>query len=257
MGEHWLVIDTASRTGRVGLVGDGVVVGTAALDAARRHARDLTPAAAGLLDAAGLKPAGLTGVVVSIGPGSYTGLRVGITAAKALSYATGCALVPVPTFAAIANRAAAADLWVIADALQGQAYLQRYRDGEPDGPLRIVTAAEVLPAAPPDAWFTGPGVAVFESLLAGRALAPEGEPSVVPPARREGGIFPRREPRCSSWSRCTCGSSRRRRSRHPRRPRRDLPVRCSRSAGGRRSRQPPPRRCPWPAPPASSGPSTG
>lgn len=165
MGEHWLVIDTASRTGRLGLVREGIVVGTAALDAARRHARDLTPAAGGLLTDAGLKPADLTGVVVSIGPGSYTGLRVGITAAKALSYATGCALVPVPTFAAIANRAPAeaANLWVIADALQKQVYIQRYRSGEPIEPLEIGAADEWLNWAPPDAWFTGPGVAVFES----------------------------------------------------------------------------------------------
>ncbi|QDU18850.1 tRNA (adenosine(37)-N6)-threonylcarbamoyltransferase complex dimerization subunit type 1 TsaB [Urbifossiella limnaea] len=192
MGEHWLVIDTASRTGRLGLVRDGTVVGAAALDAARRHARDLTPAAAALLDAAGVKPAGLTGVVVSVGPGSFTGLRVGIMAAKALSYATGCALVAVPTFAAIANRAPAeaANLWVIADALQGQAYLQRYRGGEAVEPLRIVTAAEVLPAAPADVWFSGPGVATFEPLLADRSAAAEREPSVESLYAASRGIAP-------------------------------------------------------------------
>jgi tRNA threonylcarbamoyladenosine biosynthesis protein TsaB len=190
MGEHWLVIDTASRTGRLGLVRDGVVVGAAALDAARRHARDLTPAAAGLLDAVGVKPAGLTGVVVSVGPGSFTGLRVGIMAAKALSYATGCALVAVPTFAAIANRASVADLWVIADALQGQAYLQRYRGAEAVGPLEIVTAAEVLPTAPADVWFCGPGVATFETLLAGRSLVGECEPSVESLFAASRGIAP-------------------------------------------------------------------
>jgi tRNA threonylcarbamoyladenosine biosynthesis protein TsaB len=145
------------------------VAGAAALDAARRHARDLTPAVGGLLDAAGLKPADLTGVVVSVGPGSYTGLRVGVMAAKALAYATGCALVPVPTFLAIANRAPAeaSNLWVVADALQGQVYLQRFRR-EADGfvpieELRILVAEEWLNRAPPDAWFTGPGVAVFEN----------------------------------------------------------------------------------------------
>jgi len=192
MGEHWLVIDTASRTGRVGLVRDGAAAGAAALDAARRHARDLTPAVAGLLDAAGLTAANLTGVVVSVGPGSYTGLRVGITAAKALSYATGCALVPVPTFAAIANRAAAADLWVIADALQGQVYVQRYRGAEAADPLRIAAAAEVLPAAPAGAWFSGPGVAVFETLLAGRSVVPEGdrEPTVESLFAASRGIAP-------------------------------------------------------------------
>jgi tRNA threonylcarbamoyladenosine biosynthesis protein TsaB len=165
MGENWLVIDTAGRTGRVGLVRGGTVAGETALDAARRHARDLTPAIGGLLEAAGLKPADLAGVVVSVGPGSYTGLRVGVTAAKALAYATGCALVPVPTFHAIANRAPAeaGDLWVLADALQGQVYLQRFRGGVPIEELQIVAANEWLNWAPADAWFTGPGVAVFEN----------------------------------------------------------------------------------------------
>lgn len=178
MGEHWLVIDTASRTGRVGLVRDGVVVGSATLDASRRHARDLTPAAAALLKSASIRAPGLTGIVVSIGPGSFTGLRVGITAAKALSYATGCALVAVPTFAAIANRAPAeaANLWVIADALQGQVYLQRYLGAEPADALRIVSAAEVLPTAPAEVVFSGPGV---PEAFADRALPAElREPTV-------------------------------------------------------------------------------
>ncbi len=169
MGENWLVIDTAGRAGRVGLVREGGVAGAVALDAARRHARDLTPAVAGLLADAALKPADLTGVVVSVGPGSYTGLRVGVTAAKALAYATDCALVPVPTFLAIAARAPAEamNLWVIADALQGQVYLQRFRRETggfvPVEPLGIDAAKDTLNGAPPDAWFTGPGVAVFET----------------------------------------------------------------------------------------------
>lgn len=168
MGENWLVIDTAGRAGRVGLVCGGAV-SAAALDAARRHARDLTRAISGLLADAALRPADLTGVVVSIGPGSYTGLRVGIMAAKALAYATGCALVPVPTFLAIAARAPAeaTNLWVIADALQGQVYLQRFRREAngfvPVAPLLIDSAGDWLNWAPSDAWFTGPGVAVFEN----------------------------------------------------------------------------------------------
>jgi tRNA threonylcarbamoyladenosine biosynthesis protein TsaB len=169
MGENGLVIDTAGRAGRVGLVRGGAVAGAVALDAARRHARDLTTAVDGLLRAGGLRPADLSDVTVSIGPGSYTGLRVGVMAAKALAYATGCALVPVPTFLAVAARAPAeaANLWVIADALQGQVYLQRFRRAAggfvPTEPLRIEAASESLTGAPADAWFTGPGVAVYES----------------------------------------------------------------------------------------------
>ena len=63
------------------------------LDEARRNARDLAPAAAELLQKQGWKPIGLDAVLVSCGPGSYTGLRVGIMSAKTLAYATRCALI--------------------------------------------------------------------------------------------------------------------------------------------------------------------
>lgn len=163
MGENRLVIDTGGKVGRVGLVTDGAVVRAISLDSARRHARDLTVVIGDLLSGAGLRAAHLAGVTVAVGPGSFTGLRVGVMAAKALAYATGCDLVPVPTFHAVARQAPAdaANLWVIADALQGQVYLQRFARGAPVEELRIVAAAEALPAAPADAWFTGPGVAVY------------------------------------------------------------------------------------------------
>src|SRR5205814_7867727 len=123
---------TSGRGGGVGLAVGGAVA-QEALDPARRHNRDLAPAADELLRAAGLAPKQLRGVMVSVGPGSYTGLRVVVMSAKALAYATGCRLVAVPTFAAIADRAPAEaeTLWVIVDALQGQLYLQRFglRDG--------------------------------------------------------------------------------------------------------------------------------
>ena len=55
-----------------------------------------------LLADQGWKARDLTGVIVSRGPGSYTGLRVGIMTAKTLAYATGCALLAIDTFAAVA-----------------------------------------------------------------------------------------------------------------------------------------------------------
>src|SRR5687768_10817067 len=127
MSENWLLIETSGRVGKVGLARGGAVARAADLDATRRHARDLAAAVDAHLKGEGLRPADLTGVMVGVGPGSYTGLRVGLISAKALAYALGCRLVPVPTFAAIAERAPAeaGHLWVIADALQGQIYLQR------------------------------------------------------------------------------------------------------------------------------------
>lgn len=66
---------------------------------------------------------------VSIGPGSYTGLRVGLSLAKGLAYATGKSLVGVPTLDAVACVApyAAIPVWVALDARRGQVYAALYR----------------------------------------------------------------------------------------------------------------------------------
>ena len=186
MSENWLLIETSGRVGKLGLARGGVVR-AAELDATRRHARDLTATVDSLLKADGLRPADLTGVMVSRGPGSYTGLRVGIISAKALAYATGCKLVAADTFAAIAVQAPpeARALWVIADALQGQIYLQRFvrspQTWAATDELRIARADEEFPKVPAGDWLSGPGVKVYaERLPPGCQLVPEAdrEPTV-------------------------------------------------------------------------------
>ena len=189
MSESWLLLETSGRTGQVGLARGGAVVQNRCLDATRRHARDLAAVAGELLAAEGLKPADLTGVMAGIGPGSYTGLRVGVMSAKAFAYATGCRLVAVPTFAAIARQAPpeAQLVWVIADALQGQIYLQRLtrspESGQlaPDNELRIDRADDVLPTAGAEVRLTGPGVKVYADRIPPHCrLVPEAdrEPTV-------------------------------------------------------------------------------
>jgi tRNA threonylcarbamoyladenosine biosynthesis protein TsaB len=128
MSENWLILETSGRVARVGLARDGAVARAAELDTSRRHAREMVPTIDAMLRAESLRPTDLTGAMVSRGPGSYTGLRVGLATAKALAYATGCELRAVPTFAAIAEQTsvAARQVWVIADALQKQIYIQRF-----------------------------------------------------------------------------------------------------------------------------------
>jgi tRNA threonylcarbamoyladenosine biosynthesis protein TsaB len=179
MSECWLVIETSGRVGQLGLARDGAVVRSAALDESRRHARDLAAVAGRLLAEEGLTPKDLTGVMVGVGPGSYTGLRVGVMSAKALAYATGCRLVAVPTFAAIAEQAPAEarHVWVIADALQGMIYAERFdhRDGQwvSADPLRITPAGEGLSRLPAGAWVSGPGVAIHAEGIRHATVVPE------------------------------------------------------------------------------------
>jgi tRNA threonylcarbamoyladenosine biosynthesis protein TsaB len=153
----------------VGLARGGRVVRSAALDESRRHARDLAATIDAVLRPESLGPKDLFGVMVGIGPGSYTGLRVGVVSAKVLVYATGCRLVAVPTFRAIAERIpmefAAAD--VIGDALQGQVYAQRFIRTDagwaPVDDLRIEPVSMWLSRSP--AVVTGPGIAVHDGVI--------------------------------------------------------------------------------------------
>lgn len=170
MAGTWLILETSGRVSQAGLACGEGIVRSWRLEEPRRLARDLAGAVRTMLDAEGLQPADLVGVMVGIGPGSYTGLRVGIASAKALAYAAGCRLIAVPTFAAIALQAPAeaAELWVVADGLQGMAYVQRFGAApkrEPRDGLRIAPAADVLPLAPAGAWFTGPGAAPHASWI--------------------------------------------------------------------------------------------
>jgi tRNA threonylcarbamoyladenosine biosynthesis protein TsaB len=171
MSEPWLLLETSGRGGRVGLAVGERVVQTAELDPARRHNRDLAPTAAALLEAEQLRASDLTGVMVSIGPGSYTGLRVGVMSAKMLAFATSCRLVAVPTLPIIAEQtpAEAATVDVIADALQGLVYVQRFeRNGnewQAMNELRIEPVGDWARQLRADIWVSGPGVAVYEAQI--------------------------------------------------------------------------------------------
>src|SRR5262245_34129475 len=167
-----LVLETAGRVGQVALVAGDTVVAEARLEEARRRASDLALAVADLLQRQGWAARDLTAVVVGLGPGSYTGLRVGLASAKSLAYATGAAFFGVETFAAVAVRAPAEvrGLSVVGDALQGKLFRHDFRRAdsstwEPAGPLAVVDSAEWLSSLRPETWVSGPAAGGFEDRL--------------------------------------------------------------------------------------------
>jgi tRNA threonylcarbamoyladenosine biosynthesis protein TsaB len=173
MESRLLILETSHRVGHVALALGDAIVGERALDESRRHARDLTPAIHQLLDAQGWHARELDGVIVSRGPGSYTGLRVGIMAAKTLSFASGCRLLAIDTFDAIAAQAprVCTNVDVIADAQQDNVYAQRF--GTHPEPLVVLPLDMWLESA--RAWnvgVTGPGLEKFADRLAGLKLLP-------------------------------------------------------------------------------------
>ncbi len=168
MQPRFLILETSHRVGTVALALGDAIIGARALDESRRHARDLVPAVKALLTQQGWRARDLSGVIVSRGPGSYTGLRVGLMSAKTLAFATGCALLAIDTFEAIALQAPAThqNVDVIADAQQDNVYVQRF--GTQPEPLSILPLSMWLESAL--AWHVGvmgPGLETFASRLPG------------------------------------------------------------------------------------------
>ena len=100
-----LGIESSGPRGGVALLEEERPLGEALFEAGMVHGREIAPAADRLLREAGRTPADLGLVAVDIGPGSYTGLRVGLAAAKGLAFALGRPLVGVPSLDVLAQAA--------------------------------------------------------------------------------------------------------------------------------------------------------
>ena len=156
-----LAVETAGRVGSLYLsVGTGKGELLTLDPAGRRNARTIVPEAARLCGRRGLALADVGLVCVALGPGSFTGLRVGVTFAKTLAFAAGaaggtCDAVGVPSHLAVRRLTQRADppgtrLRVVSDALRGDVYLTEVttaRRGDvpaADGPRLI--PADAVPA---------------------------------------------------------------------------------------------------------------
>lgn len=97
-----LAIDTATLVSSVALATVDNLLAEITLQTKKTHSELLMPHIAKLLDMAQVAKSDLKGVAVSIGPGSFTGLRIGLSTAKTLAYALRIPVVGVPTLAAMA-----------------------------------------------------------------------------------------------------------------------------------------------------------
>lgn len=99
-----LALETATETCGVAVLHEGTVAAQAHLHRPRVHSEQLTPLIESVLTHAEAERGGLDAVAVSMGPGSYTGLRIGVSTAKGWALSGDADLVGVPTLAAYAAR---------------------------------------------------------------------------------------------------------------------------------------------------------
>src|SRR5262250_2332144 len=124
-----LAVESATLSGGAALLDGDRLLGEITLNIAITHSERLLAAVDRLLGDCGMAPADLEGLAVSVGPGSFTGLRVGLATVKGLAMAPDLPVAPVPTLDALAARLPFADAPVcpILDARKGEVYLSLYR----------------------------------------------------------------------------------------------------------------------------------
>ena len=98
-----LHIETSTAVCSVALSRDRTLVAFQDLEEGMNHTARLAPAISELLHTASIKPTDLAAIAVSSGPGSYTGLRVGSSTAKAMAYSLGIPIIAVPTLLSLAS----------------------------------------------------------------------------------------------------------------------------------------------------------
>ena len=124
-----LALETATLAGGAALLDDGRLVGESRLNIALTHSERLMAVVDRLLQDCGWEIGSLDALAVSIGPGSFTGLRVGAATAKGLALALEVPVAPVPTLDALAATLpfAAVPVCPLLDARKGEVYCSLYR----------------------------------------------------------------------------------------------------------------------------------
>ena len=119
-----LAIDTATQVSSVAVASEEKLAAELTMQARLTHSETLMPHIEQVLQMAGVKKAELDGIAVSIGPGSFTGLRIGLAAAKAMAYVLQKPLVGVSTLAALAAHFPVPGVHIVSllDAQKGNAY---------------------------------------------------------------------------------------------------------------------------------------
>jgi tRNA threonylcarbamoyladenosine biosynthesis protein TsaB len=159
-----LAIETVGTAGSVAALECETLLAERTLEGQRRAASSLAPTIAELLNVVGWRAGDVGLVAVATGPGSFTGLRIGVTTAKAFAYAAGSQAVGVNSLLSIAARVPREfhSVWALLDAQRNELYAARYTH-RPDGqlaedvPTQVVGCEDWLASLDSET-VTGPGL---------------------------------------------------------------------------------------------------
>jgi tRNA threonylcarbamoyladenosine biosynthesis protein TsaB len=168
-----LAVETATIAGSVAIIDDITgLVGEVRVDVKVVHAERLMPSIEWLLKASSVPIHEIDAFAVSIGPGSFTGLRIGLSTVKGFSYASGKPVVPVPTLDAFARTLPFCSylLCPMLDARKNEVYAALYKwEGiacKKVMPETAIKPAELLKNINERTVFIGEGVKIYREFIA-------------------------------------------------------------------------------------------
>ena len=126
-----LAVDTTAATATAALYHDGTLVAEREADAGKKHAETVLPLIDALLEDNGVTIAQIDQFAVDIGPGSFTGVRIGVSLVNALAFASGKPVIPVDSLFTLACSAGETvkPVCALIDARNGNAYAALYQAG--------------------------------------------------------------------------------------------------------------------------------
>jgi tRNA threonylcarbamoyladenosine biosynthesis protein TsaB len=166
-----LAIETSGRLGSVAILEDGRVLAADQFPHGLQHAAEIIPRIDRLCLDQGWKPADLREIYVSAGPGSFTGLRIGITLTKTLAFATGANIVAVPSVRVLAHNAPpdARHLIIVLDAKRDQIFTARLARASQgwieEEPARLDTLTSMLKRSPRPVHLLGEGIPYHQKFI--------------------------------------------------------------------------------------------
>jgi tRNA threonylcarbamoyladenosine biosynthesis protein TsaB len=194
-----LAIETSSARGSLALLEGRQVVARSFFPEGLVHGREVTARLDSMLASRGVPPGRLEAIAVGLGPGSYTGIRVGVTAAKTLAFALRIPVIPESSLRVIAAnlRGAAGTLRVVpaVDGKQRQIYVARFRvESGPGGPRVVREIDDRVVEAPRPAGRAGssapaaPPASLIEVLAPGAVVLGDAADAVLESAGAAGAV---------------------------------------------------------------------
>lgn len=166
-----LAIDTSASSGSIALLEDELLIAELTTCIQKTHAERLLPSIKNLLDSVGVKIEDIDGFALTTGPGSFTGLRIGLSTIKGLAWSLNRPIVSVSTLEAIAMNIPYSDKHIcpLLDARKKEVYAGIYKVDD-HWPVSVMPDSAIIPEAlvkkiKEPTIFIGDGVKVYGNLI--------------------------------------------------------------------------------------------